>query len=245
VLDPAAVDLAELCGALDDRSDENAWYVHAVDGRVRLSTTGVREGEDVDDPLWRPVPRAGSAPGYRDMADFVAGVHRGRAADLLDRAIAGRGAFRRFRETLQEFPDLRDRWFRFRDARARRRALQWLVDEGLADPDAAARVAARYPDPADDGGDLAAAVAAELRALLGPRLRRVLADAGEDVLALVVVLEDPVEPWRELPGLDALLWRHTERSGTAVTALPVGEADLAAPASPLLARAAAAARVVA
>jgi hypothetical protein len=231
VLDPAAVDLAELCGALDDRSDENAWYVHAVDGRVRLSTTGVREGEDVDDPLWRPVPRAGSAPGYRDMADFVAGVHRGRAADLLDRAIAGRGAFRRFRETLQEFPDLR--------------ALQWLVDEGLADPDAAARVAARYPDPADDGGDLAAAVAAELRALLGPRLRRVLADAGEDVLALVVVLEDPVEPWRELPGLDALLWRHTERSGTAVTALPVGEADLAAPASPLLARAAAAARVVA
>ena len=56
------------------------------------------------------------------MAEFVAAVHHRRAADLLDRAISGRGAFRRFKDTLFEFPELRDTWFRFRDARARRRA---------------------------------------------------------------------------------------------------------------------------
>ena len=56
------------------------------------------------------------------MAEFVAGVHHRRAAELLDRAIAGRGAFRRFKDTLFEFPELREQWFRYRDARSRRRA---------------------------------------------------------------------------------------------------------------------------
>lgn len=98
--------------------------------------------EELEDGGWRPIDPAGSRDGYRDMADFVAEVPDRRAAELLDRAISGRGAFRRFKDTLFEFPDLREPWFRFRDARATRRAIDWLEFEQLVSPEDAERARA-------------------------------------------------------------------------------------------------------
>jgi len=41
----------------------------------------------------------------------------------------GKGAFRRFKDQLhEEHPGLLPAWYAFRDARATRRAVQWLVD---------------------------------------------------------------------------------------------------------------------
>ena len=61
------------------------------------------------------------------MEDFIRRVRDPRARDLLERAIAGRGAFRRFKDTLLDFPDLRPVWFAFHDARMERRAIEWLA----------------------------------------------------------------------------------------------------------------------
>src|SRR5438045_9257017 len=52
-------------------------------------------------------------------------------SDLLARAIEGRGAFRRFKDVPFGFPDLREEWFAFHDKRATRRAVEWLVGEGV------------------------------------------------------------------------------------------------------------------
>jgi len=66
----------------------------------------------------------------------------------LARAIQGRGAFRRFKDELyEEHPDLLPAWYAFRDARARRRAVQWLADNSLIDDEAADRFLADHPDP--------------------------------------------------------------------------------------------------
>ena len=51
-------------------------------------------------------------------------------ADLLARAISGRGAFRRFKDTLSERPDLMTRWYAFANDRQRGRARRWLAAEG-------------------------------------------------------------------------------------------------------------------
>lgn len=243
MLDPDAVDLDELCLALDDRSPETEWFVHSEDGRVVPSTpealTGIEETENFDDPVWRLVESTGSGAGYRDMADFVAGVHNRRAAELLDRAISGRGAFRRFKDTLVEFPDLRDAWFRFRDSRARRRALQWLADEGLIDAEAAERAMARHPDPAPDEEDVPAALHADLRMLLGHRLDQVLLTTFTDEhVEIIVVLRELDSPWEELDSLDEALWRHAERGGVTVVAVPVSREQMAEADTPLLRRAA-------
>ena len=110
MLDPKSLDLDELCAALEDHSPEASWWIHTGDGRIQPERpTG--EG-------WLEIGSVGSHEGYRDMAEFVGSVHHRRAAELLDRAISGRGAFRRFKDTLFEFPELREQWFRYRDARA-------------------------------------------------------------------------------------------------------------------------------
>jgi hypothetical protein len=98
--------------------------------------------EQQEDPLDRglihvePIP---SWEAYGDMEDFIARVRDPRARDLLQRAIAGRGAFRRFKDTLLDFQELRRVWFLFHDARMQRRAIRWLADQGLLDGQVAER----------------------------------------------------------------------------------------------------------
>ena len=74
----------------------------------------------------------GSRPGYRDMQAFIASLDDAQIADRLDRAISGRGAFRRFKDTLSAWPDLMTRWHAFSEDRQRGRARAWLADAGYA-----------------------------------------------------------------------------------------------------------------
>jgi hypothetical protein len=82
------------------------------------------------------------------MADFAGRISDERAARRLTRAIQGKGAFGRFKDELhEEYPDLLPAWYAFRDARAKRRAVQWLQDNTLIDDDTADRFLADHPDP--------------------------------------------------------------------------------------------------
>jgi hypothetical protein len=47
----------------------------------------------------------------------------------------------------EEYPELVAVYQGFRDVRARRRAVEWLLDEGLVDPGEAERYLADHPDP--------------------------------------------------------------------------------------------------
>jgi hypothetical protein len=82
------------------------------------------------------------------MADFAEGISDERAGQRLARALAGRGAFRHFKAELhREYPDLLPAWRSFRDARAERRAVQWLVDNDLVDAAAAQQFLTGHPEP--------------------------------------------------------------------------------------------------
>jgi len=70
------------------------------------------------------------------------------AARRLARAIAGKGAFRRFKDELhQEYPELLPAWQAFREARACCRAVEWLADHSLVDRDAAMRFLDGHREP--------------------------------------------------------------------------------------------------
>jgi hypothetical protein len=253
VLDPDAVNLGQLCAALDDHTPGTTWWIDPGTGEIRTRMEEVPSDFDPAAAGWIQITPTETHESYRDMADFVAAVQHRRAADLLDRAISGRGAFRRFKNTLFEFPELRDQWFRFRDARGRRRAARWLAETGLVTRADAERTAAAHPDPSQDEEDLPTAVAVDLAMLYGDRLEQVFVtggwarpgDVGEADLELLVVLSEVRSAWEELERMDAVLWRHTERARTAVTAHPVTRAELADPATPALARAAAGAVLLA
>ena len=120
--------------------------------------------------------------------EVAAAVVNRRAADLLKRALQGRGAFRRFRDTLHDFPDLLTHWSTYTRARAETRAIEWLAAEGYVDEaDANTELARRAATC-----DAAWAAAAQPRGLLvdvdtiTDRWREIeqTLDAGHDVTLL-------------------------------------------------------------
>lgn len=146
----ADTDLSAIAEALGDASGESSWWYDPATGAVELGLPdwmALDDTEEADDPEARglvPIGFVGSRHAYRDMVAFAAAVGDERAADRLTRALEGRGAFRRFRDTLHEYPDLREHWLVFSRACEDHRAIDWLVDAGYADPaDAEAEQAAR------------------------------------------------------------------------------------------------------
>jgi Uncharacterised protein family (UPF0158) len=119
---------------------------------VFWTTDGGIDGEtpvDLDDLDLVPIDPLPSYVWYEDMADFAELVSDEQAGRRLARAIRGRGAFRRFKDELhEEYPHLLPTWYAFRDARAKRRAIEWLRDNLLIDNEAANAVLADHPDPA-------------------------------------------------------------------------------------------------
>lgn len=253
MLDLSAVDFAELAEAMEDHSDWCTWYLSRVTGALRFVSDETLDegGEDLgDDPDWVVVEPLASREAYRDMADFVRRVPDRRAAELLGRAIEGRGAFRRFKDTLFEFDELRTKWFEFHDVRMRRRAIGWLAEHRVIHDAVAAAAVAGLPDPpvGDDVIDVAelARLAAEgLRELYGPRLVDVRlfgsharGEAGaESDLDVLVVLDRVDSPFEELRRMDELLWGLTERGGITVSGFPVSAESFESPRTPTLIRA--------
>jgi predicted nucleotidyltransferase len=240
MLELADVDLGALAEALEDHSDFLRWFIDPVTGEV---SPWSEDMEDVPDPeesgayYIEPIP---SFEAYSDMQDFVAGVPDRRASDLLGRAIEGRGAFRRFKDTLFEFPNLREQWFEFHDVRMRRRAIDWLVDADLIDESRAeAAFSALVEPPLGEGvvdpWGLARQIAGEIREVFGQRLVDVVlfgsyardSDSASDEsdLDLAVVLRDVQSPWVDGRLMDDLLWEKTLQSGITVSALVVDADD--------------------
>lgn len=247
---PEQYDLADLALALEDHSEDHRWWLHTTEGTVEPyvedpSSDGVALG-------LMPVEPLAPAIGYGDMEDFVSRVRDPRARDLLERAIVGRGAFRRFKDTLLDFPDLRRSWFVFHDARSERRAIEWLLEHGLTSQAEADAAIAECVDPeADmlpgliDGHGLARRATRDLRRLYRHRLRGVLligawarGDAHpESPVELLVVLDDYGDRWTEKRRAERIAWRHSVRNDAVVIVLPAREAELDDRSQPVIARA--------
>ena len=73
----------------------------------------------------------GSRVEYGWMEEFTGTVGDARLRDRLEVALDGRGAFRRFKNVLLDFPAERERWFAVRDERLRAVAREWLAEQGI------------------------------------------------------------------------------------------------------------------
>lgn len=137
LLRPLPVDLDELASVLEGDRAYGGGRLDLRTGEVwPESAIGDLEeadgAEDCDDERWLWVDCQGSGPGYRDMEAFIAELDDADQADRLAIAIAGRGAFRRFKDVVARWPDVAEGWFSFAEDRTRGRARAWLADEGYA-----------------------------------------------------------------------------------------------------------------
>jgi hypothetical protein len=153
MLDLGAIDVEEIATALSDQTDYgHRWLIDPRTGQVVYwaSDTGIDgenpvEIDELDLILIDPLP---SYVWYQDMADFADGISDRAAGRRLSQSLQGKGAFRRFKNQVYELhPELISAWHALRDARARLRAVEWLVDQGLIDEGAAQRFATDHPHP--------------------------------------------------------------------------------------------------
>jgi len=153
MLDLGAIDVEEIATAPSDQTDyDHRWLIDPRTGQVVYwaSDTGIDgenpvEIDELDLILIDPLP---SYVWYQDMADFADGISDRAAGRRLSKSLQGKGAFRRFKNQVYELhPELISAWHALRDARARLRAVEWLVDQGLIDEGAVQRFAADHPHP--------------------------------------------------------------------------------------------------
>jgi len=132
-------DLLEL--AMTWQSAEHESYLDLRTGQVVTSASwgsgedGELSEEDVDAGLAGGhlvhIERLPSSTEFGWMAEFAASVRDPRLRERLDRALHGRGVFRRFKDELGEHPAELGRWFAFRDARVREAVREWLAENGI------------------------------------------------------------------------------------------------------------------
>jgi uncharacterized protein UPF0158 len=133
------VDLQELRFAMEDASYEHRYFLDTETGELILvselfedeeAQRQLAEIDEAEPGRFLRVPRADSREGYDDMQDFIDTVSDEHLQELLDVAIQGRGAFRRFKDVLAPHPGEQQRWFDFQAARLDARAREWLAEEG-------------------------------------------------------------------------------------------------------------------
>ncbi len=126
--------------ALEDAFENNAndirSYLHLESGDVLRLVDGVADpavsSRVVSDPLSLHVDPVSSREQYRWMERVIDTVEDGDFRDKLQRAIDGKGAFRRFKDVLVSFPVDRERWFQFRSERLKACMEAWLDAHRIA-----------------------------------------------------------------------------------------------------------------
>jgi hypothetical protein len=65
------------------------------------------------------------------MLDFAAILSNENLKGELSLALKGKGAFRRFKDVLSNYPDERNMWFGFKEGRTKERVNEWLEENNI------------------------------------------------------------------------------------------------------------------
>ncbi len=112
----SALDLGESCEGLP------GWELELIPQAKEIF-----EGSE----RYEEIPTRDSSEGYRMMVDFAGAVRDARIRNRLESVLHGKGAFRRFKDTLREFPDLEEKWFRFKTEKDKEDVKDWLKTIGI------------------------------------------------------------------------------------------------------------------
>ena len=77
------------------------------------------------------IPRKPSSEAYDLMVEFARSVTNSNLKEKLEIALDGKGAFRRFKNVISDYPDEEMRWFAFKDKRMHEEVIEWLNDLGI------------------------------------------------------------------------------------------------------------------
>ncbi len=134
------IDLEELCLAMENNSYDLDYYLDLETGEVIFISDYMDDAnlEELKDRIdenpdrYETIPIADCFEDYDDMVDFISTVEDEHLVELLEIAIDGKGAFRRFKDVLARYPEEKERWYRFKNERMKKRAISWLEAIGIS-----------------------------------------------------------------------------------------------------------------
>jgi len=146
------VKLSDIIEGMDFQSDERSSYLNTTTGEVVSITDEELRAAENDEPLadfpeWQhdtiriardivetdhylPLPDRFEIHEYHIMERFCLSVDDDDLRDDLCDALRGRGAFRRFKDSIQVYGIAED-WYRYRDAALREIAMAWCEEHGI------------------------------------------------------------------------------------------------------------------
>ena len=77
------------------------------------------------------IPERPSYEGYNLMVEFAEKVEDELLREKLSIALDGKGAFRCFKNVIADYPDYREKWFKFRDEKMNKKVIEWLNSIGI------------------------------------------------------------------------------------------------------------------
>lgn len=137
-----SVSLAEIVDALQMQGESISYYLDRQTGVVEMVSDPdyageIEENEALMEAIdndtegrYVPLPDEFDVHEYAMMEDFARHLEDDGAANTLLNAIQGRGAFRRFKDRVQEM-GLAERWYEFRDGRYREFAIEWCKENDV------------------------------------------------------------------------------------------------------------------
>lgn len=134
------VKLKEVLEALEGAGMETAYYYDTRNEEILMVFDGMINGEynpelmeEISEGFiedFIPLPGQYEIHEYRMMESFIYELPTGRIQDILEQAIRGKGAFRRFKDRLYDV-GLEEKWYKYRDACYESIAREWCEKYGI------------------------------------------------------------------------------------------------------------------
>ena len=138
--DKMKVKLQEVLEALEGAGMETAYYYDTKNEEILMVFDGMVNGEynpelmeEISEGFiedFIPLPGQYEIHEYRMMENFIYEQPAGRIQDILEQAIRGKGAFRRFKDCLYDV-GLEEKWYKYREACYERIAREWCERYGI------------------------------------------------------------------------------------------------------------------
>ncbi len=134
------VDVSELIDAFENSRVGYEYYLDIVTGEIFYisdewmdteKANEIYEKMEQEPDRYLAIPTDSSREGYRDMEAFAETVKDENLREKLWIALDGKGAFRRFKDVLLEYPQERDRWFKFKEERTKSRIADWVKENKI------------------------------------------------------------------------------------------------------------------
>lgn len=119
------VNLLDVIDAIDTINEDETYFYSIQDEEIVYA---LDDGEDEE--FFIPLPTKQEVNDYQNMVNFTESIEDDKKRDWFENAIHGKGAFRRFRATLERF-GMETEWYDYLEACHRELAIEWCEQHGI------------------------------------------------------------------------------------------------------------------